>query len=58
MRYRINLESARDIELAELKRKYEGTTQSSTDTPITGTITNKNTPEGLPGIDRTSSDCQ
>ena len=30
MRYRINLESARDIELAELKRKYEGTTQPST----------------------------
>jgi hypothetical protein len=25
---------------------------------ITGNITNKNTPEGLPGIDRTSSDCQ
>jgi len=25
---------------------------------ITGSITNKNTPEGLPGIDRTSSDCQ
>jgi hypothetical protein len=33
-------------------------TQQSTDTPITETITNKNTPEGLPGIDRTSSDCQ
>jgi hypothetical protein len=30
LRYRINLESARDIELAELKRKYEGTTQPST----------------------------
>ena len=30
MRYRINLESARDLELAELKRKYEGTTQPST----------------------------
>jgi hypothetical protein len=30
MRYRINLESARDMELAELKRKYEGTTQPAT----------------------------
>ena len=28
------------------------------DTPITGKITDTNAPEGLPGIDRTSTDCQ
>jgi hypothetical protein len=41
-----------------LNKLEKFTIQPSTDTPITGTITNKNTPEGLPGIDRTSTDCQ
>jgi hypothetical protein len=33
-------------------------TQPSSDTPITGKITDTNAPDGLPGIDRTSTDCQ
>jgi predicted NAD-dependent protein-ADP-ribosyltransferase YbiA (DUF1768 family) len=32
--------------------------QPSSDTPITGKITDVNAPKGLPGIDRTSTDCQ
>jgi hypothetical protein len=34
------------------------TNEPTSDTPITGEITNTNAPEGLPGIDRTSTDCQ
>ena len=33
-------------------------TQPSSDMPITGRITDTNAPEGLPGIPRTSTDCQ
>ena len=32
--------------------------QPSSDTPITGKITDTNAPDGLPGIPRTSTDCQ
>jgi hypothetical protein len=32
--------------------------ESPTDTPITGKITDVNAPEGLPGIPRSSTDCQ
>jgi hypothetical protein len=32
--------------------------EPSSDTPITGKITDTNAPEGLPGIDRTSQDCE
>jgi hypothetical protein len=48
MRYRINLESARDIELAELKRKYEGTTQSSTSVKDTKADIEQATPSDNP----------
>jgi hypothetical protein len=32
--------------------------QPSSDAPMTGKITDVNAPKGLPGIDRTSTDCQ
>ena len=36
----------------------QSTAQPSTDTPVTGRITDTNAPDGLPGIPRSSSDCQ
>ena len=41
----------------EAMNKLSDVLKSSND-QITGAITNKNTPDGLPGIDRTSSNCQ
>jgi hypothetical protein len=43
---------------AEAFKKLAEILKSGQDDQITGRITNINKPEGLPGIDRTSSDCQ
>jgi hypothetical protein len=43
---------------AEALKKLAEILKSGQDDQITGRITNINKPEGLPGIDRTSSDCQ
>ena len=42
----------------EAMRKLNQILESGGTDQITGNITNKNAPEGLPPIDRTSSDCQ
>ena len=49
---------AADLEAGMSSKPAKLITAPSTNAPITGEITNTNAPEGLPGIDRTSTDCQ
>ena len=46
------------VEEQEAAETIDAEQLSPEDTPITGKITDTNAPEGLPGIDRTSTDCQ